>query len=98
MYDTTARRARRAARLLQLRGEAHPAGWRSIVYAVELEPEESPEAQRWTRWRGPAIPGATAGDPLGLLFRVVILRGARRAEACGFRWAGADLDAGYLSG
>jgi integrase len=29
-------------------------------------------------------------------FRLVLLRGVRRGEALGFRWAGADLDAGYL--
>jgi integrase len=33
---------------------------------------------------------------LGLLFRVAVIGGARRGELCGFRWAGADLDAGYL--
>lgn len=67
------------------------------VYAVELEPEEHPEAQRWTAAHARRFLAATAADPLGLLFRVVILRGARRAEACGFRWSGSDLDAGYLS-
>jgi hypothetical protein len=40
---------------------------------------------------------ASAGDPLGPLFRIVTLRGARRAEACGFRWSGTDLDAGHLT-
>ncbi len=31
------------------------------------------------------------------MFRIVVLRGARRVEAASFRWSGADLDAGYLS-
>ena len=31
------------------------------------------------------------------MFRIVVLRGARRAEAVGFRWSGADLDSGYLT-
>lgn len=33
----------------------------------------------------------TAGDPLGLMFRIVVLCGGRRGEVVGFRWAGADL-------
>lgn len=69
----------------------------NLAYAVELEPEVTPEAQRWTAGEARRFLAATAGDPLYLLFRVVILRGARRAEACGFRWSCSDLDAGYLS-
>ncbi len=38
----------------------------------------------------------TKDDPLGPLFRIVLLRGARRGEAVGLRWADADLDAGYV--
>jgi integrase len=67
------------------------------VYAVELEPEETPEGQRWSAAQAAQFLAATAGDPLGLLFRLVVLRGARRGEAVGFRWAGTDLDAGYLT-
>ena len=67
------------------------------VYAVELEPEETPEAQRWTAAQAARFLAASADDPLGLLFRLVVLRGARRGEAIGFRWAGADLEAGYLA-
>lgn len=44
---------------------------------------------------GAAFLAASADDPLHLLFRVVILRGARRGEALGLRWSGADLDAGF---
>ena len=36
-----------------------------------------------------------AGDSLGLAYRVMILNGCRRAELCGFRWAGADLEVPY---
>jgi integrase len=36
------------------------------------------------------------GRPLGLMFRTVVLRGARRGEAVGFRWSTSDLNAGYL--
>ena len=66
------------------------------AYAVELEAEITPEAKRWSAAQAAAFLSASADDPLGLLFRIVILRGARRAEAVGFRWSGADLDAGYI--
>jgi len=69
----------------------------SPVYAVELPPEERDEAQRWSAAEARKFLAATAGDPLGLLYRIVVLRGARRGEAVGFRWAGTDLDAGYLT-
>jgi hypothetical protein len=48
------------------------------VYAVELEPEETPEAQRWTAAEAARFLAASKGDPLGLLYRIVVLRGARR--------------------
>lgn len=67
------------------------------VYAVELEPEERDEASRWTAAEAARFLTASASDPLGLLFRIVVLRGARRGEAVGFRWAGANLDEGYLT-
>src|SRR5258705_383133 len=38
----------------------------------------------------------TAGDPLHPAYRLVLLRGLRRGEALGLRWADADLDAGFL--
>jgi integrase len=66
------------------------------VYAVELAPEVTPEARRWSAAQARAFLAATAGDPLGLLFRIVLLRGARRGEAVGLRWADSDLDAGYV--
>ena len=34
---------------------------------------------------------------MGLMFRVMVLRGCRRAELCGFRWSFADLDRGVLT-
>lgn len=67
------------------------------VYAVELEPEVTPEAQRWSAAQARRFLVASAGDPLGLMFRIAVLRGARRGELCGFRWSGADLDTGYLA-
>lgn len=32
---------------------------------------------------------------MGLMFRVAVLRGCRRGELCGFRWADAELDKPY---
>jgi len=66
------------------------------VYAVELEPEITPEAQRWSAPEARQFLAACAGDPLHPLFRIVLLRGARRGEAVGLRWSGTDLDAGYV--
>jgi integrase len=67
------------------------------VYAVELEPEQRAEAQRWSAAETARFLTASGADQLGLLFRVVLLRGARRGDALGLRWSGADLDAGYLT-
>jgi integrase len=66
------------------------------VYAVELEQEITPEAQRWSAAEARQFLAASADDPLRLLFRIIVLRGARRGEAVGLRWSGADLDAGYV--
>ena len=66
------------------------------IYAVELAPEVTPEARRWSASQARAFLAATVGDPLGPLFRIVLLRGARRGEAVGLRWADTDLDAGYM--
>jgi integrase len=70
--------------------------WNPAV-AVELEPETPAPRQRWTPAEVAAFLGATAGDPMGLLYRVAVLRGARRGELCGFRWSGTDLDRGVLT-
>jgi integrase len=63
---------------------------------VELAPEARAERQRWTPGEASAFLAATAGDPLGLLFRLAVLRGCRRGELCGLRWDSAHLDAGVL--
>jgi integrase len=62
-----------------------------------LEPEAPAARQRWTPAEAAKFITATAGDPMGLMFRIAVLRGARRGELCGFRWAGADLDRGVLT-
>ncbi|HEX9515281.1 MAG TPA: tyrosine-type recombinase/integrase [Streptosporangiaceae bacterium] len=66
------------------------------AYAVELEQEITPEATRWSAAQARKFLAATAGDPLHPAYRLVLLRGLRRGEALGLRWADADLDAGFL--
>jgi hypothetical protein len=58
---------------------------RNPVYAVELEPEVTPEAKRWSAAESRVFLAATRADPLALLFRIVILRRPRRGEAVGLR-------------
>jgi integrase len=70
--------------------------WNPAV-AVELDPEAPAPRQRWTPEQAARFITATAGDPMGLMFRIAVLRGARRGELCGFRWAGTDLDRGVLA-
>jgi integrase len=64
---------------------------------IEVEPENPAEAQRWTPAEAAWFLGYVADDPMGLMFRVMVLRGCRRAELCGFRWSFADLDRGVLT-
>ena len=64
---------------------------------IELEPENPAEGGRWTPTAAARFLAYTAYDPMGLMFRVMVLRGCRRAELCGFRWSFADLDRGVLT-
>ena len=64
---------------------------------LELEPEQPPEAKRWTPAEAARFIRATADDPMGLLFRIAILNGERRGELCGLRWSGVDLTGGVLT-
>ena len=57
---------------------------------VELETPETEERQRWTPAEAAQFIARTARDPLGLMLRVAVLRGCRRAELCGFRWVDAQ--------
>jgi integrase len=61
---------------------------------IELEPENPPEARRWTPEQARQFIHATADDPMGLLFRIAILTGERRG---GLRWAGVNLTGGVLT-
>jgi integrase len=70
--------------------------WNPCV-GVELGPEEPAEGRRWTPAEAARFIDATAADPVGLMFRIAVLRGARRSELCGFRWSGTDLDRGVLA-
>jgi integrase len=66
------------------------------VYAVELEPEVTPEAQTWDTGQVKVFLAASADDPLHLLYRIVLLFGPRRGEVVGMRWADVDLAAGSI--
>ena len=68
----------------------------SPAAGVELDAEARTEAARWTAGEAARFLAAADGDQLGLMFRIAVLRGARRGELCGLRWSGADLDAGVL--
>ena len=68
--------------------------WNPAI-GVELDSAEARERQRWTPAQAAQFIAATASDPMGLMFRVAVLRGCRRGELCGFRWADAELDKPY---
>lgn len=62
---------------------------------VELPPAERGPAQVWSPEQVMQFLTASAHDPLGLLYRIVLLRGLRRGEACGQRWSDIDLETGH---
>ena len=62
---------------------------------IELEQPETAERQRWTPAEAAQFIDATAGDEMGLMFRIAVLRAPRRAELCGFRWTGSVLEKPY---
>ncbi len=62
---------------------------------VELEPDNPAEAKRWSAAEAARFIDCASDDPMGLMFRVMVLSGARRSELVGFRWAFADLEAAY---
>ncbi len=65
--------------------------------AIELEPENAPEARRWTPAEAARFFAHTADDAMGLLFRVSTLCPSRRSEICGLRWCDwDDQDATFI--
>jgi integrase len=70
--------------------------WNPCI-GIDLETWNPAEAKRWTAAEAARFIEHVADDPLGLAYRIMILSGCRRAELCGLRWAGADLDRGVLT-
>ena len=68
---------------------------RNPASGVELDSAEARERQRWSPNQAAQFIVATNDDPMGLMFRVAVLRGCRRGELCGFHWADAELDKPY---
>jgi integrase len=66
----------------------------STVTLPQLSPRS---AGAWTPEQAHEFLALTAGDELGLLYRVLILTGLRRGEAIGLRWGDLDLTAGRVS-
>ena len=64
---------------------------------IELEPENPAEAKRWTPAHAAPFIAYTAGGPMGLMFRIAVLRGPRRAELCGAAWSCTGLEAGVIA-
>jgi integrase len=74
---------------------------RQITYnpcaGIELEPENPAERERWTAAEAARFLAYTAGDPMGLMYRIMVLNGEPRGELCGLRWADVDLGTGVLN-
>src|SRR5258708_35071237 len=62
--------------------------WNPCQGIEDMEPENPPEAQRWTPAEAARFIAHVADDKLGLLFRVMVLSGGRRARVCGVRGGG----------
>lgn len=62
-----------------------------------VEASRSSKARVWSPDQVATFVGGTADQRLAALFRLVLLRGPRRGEACGLRWADVDLDARQLT-
>lgn len=60
---------------------------------VELPPERRNPARVWSPDQVAVFFTEAAHHRLALLYRLVLLRGLRRGEACGLRWSDLELDA-----
>ncbi len=73
---------------------------RRLIYTpcqgVELPSEPRSEMKVWNAEQVRAFLTAAEGDRLAVLFRLCLLRGLRRGEACGLRWRDADFAASVL--
>jgi integrase len=65
--------------------------------AVELPPERRDPARVWSPEQVGRFLDFADVDRLGVLYRVILLRGLRRGEACGLRWSDLDLAAGHAT-
>jgi integrase len=75
--------------------KARKIGWNPCDGVQDMAAPTAAERQRWTPEQSARFITATAADPMGLMLRVGVLRGCRRGELCGFRWADAELDKPY---
>jgi integrase len=64
---------------------------------IELAPENASEPRRWTPQQARTFITHVAGDPLGLMYRVMVLKGVRRGELCGLRWCDVSPDCRVLN-
>jgi integrase len=78
----------------RMKGGDRVAGPRLIDWnpcdAVEMPDESRDPARTWTPEQVGTFLSSCEGDPLHLLFRLVLLHGPRRGEAVGARWTGHD--------
>ncbi|HEY0696312.1 MAG TPA: tyrosine-type recombinase/integrase [Micromonospora sp.] len=63
----------------------------NVCHFVELPPETREPARVWSPEQVAEFLHLTADDRLHLLWRLVLLRGLRRGEVIGLRWADVDL-------
>ncbi|GAA3512000.1 integrase [Streptosporangium album] len=64
---------------------------------VELPPEQRDPARVWSPEQVGTFLEVAERYPLGLLYRIALLRGLRRGEACGLRWSDMNLNTGHAT-
>lgn len=83
----------RAALNAAVREELIP---RNPALSVELAEMPRPQTHVWTPEQAGAFLSSVTAERLAPLYRLVIVTGVRRGEACGLRWSDVELDAGRL--